>query len=49
MRNPDLYEIALQQVYLLRTMDSAVAKENAEQLIEQLECDAIKELVATRS
>jgi hypothetical protein len=49
MRNPDLYEIALQRAYLLRTLDSAVAKENAEQLIDQLECDGVKELVARRS
>jgi hypothetical protein len=49
MRNPDLYEIALQQAYLFRTLDSAVAKENAEQLIDQLECDGVKELVAKRS
>jgi hypothetical protein len=49
MRNPFLYEIALQQAYLLRTLDSVVAHENAEQLIEQLECDAVKDLVSRRS
>lgn len=49
VRNLELYEIALQQAHLLRTLDSAVAKENAEQLIEQLECDSVKELVSQRS
>ena len=48
MRNPDLYEIALQQAHLLRTLDSAVAKDNAESLIDQLEDDAVIELVAKR-
>ena len=48
MRNPDLYQVALQQAYLLRTLDSEVAQENAEQLIGQLECDAVKELVTQR-
>ncbi|MCL4481906.1 MAG: hypothetical protein M1445_04715 [Bacteroidetes bacterium] len=49
MRNPELYEIALQQAYLLRTLDSAVAQDNAEQLIDQLECDSVKELVTDRN
>ncbi len=49
MRNPELYEIALQQAHLLLTLDSAVAKENAALLIEQLECDAVKEVVSQRS
>ncbi len=49
MRNPELYELALQQAHLLKTMDSAEAQENAGQLISQLECDAVKELVYTRS
>jgi len=49
MRNPDLYEVALQQAHLLLTLDSEVAQENAEQLIGQLECDAVKELVNQRS
>lgn len=48
MRNPGLYEIALQQAQLLRTLDSAVAKENAESLIEQLEDEAVRELVSNR-
>ena len=49
MRNLALYEIALQQAHLLRTLDSPVALENAEQLIGQLECDAVKDLVSRRS
>lgn len=49
MRNPDLYETALKQAYLLRTLDSEVAHSNAEQLIGQLECAAVKELVMNRS
>lgn len=48
MRNPGLYEIALQQAQLLRTLDSAVAKENAESLIEQLVDEAVRELVSNR-
>jgi len=49
MRNPDLYELALKQAHLLKTLDSAEAQENSEQLIEQLECDAVRELVLLRS
>jgi hypothetical protein len=49
MRNPDLYEIALQQAHLFKTLDSAAAKENAELLINQLACDSVKELVMLRS
>ena len=49
MRNQELYEIALKQAHLLRTLDSAVAQDNAEELIAQLECDAVKELVTSRS
>ncbi len=49
MRNPSLYKIALLQAHLLRTLDSAVAHENAEELISQLECDAVKDLVNRRS
>jgi hypothetical protein len=49
MRNPELYELALRQAHLLKTLDSAVARENAELLIGQLECDAVRELVAQKS
>jgi len=49
MRNPVLYDLALKQAYLLKTLDSAVALENAEQLISQLECDAVRELALRRS
>lgn len=49
MRNPELYETALKQAYLLQTLDSDEAHSNAEQLIDQLECDAVKELVMKRS
>ena len=49
MRNLDLYEVALQQARLLLTIDSVVARENAGLLIDQLECDAVRELVAGRS
>jgi hypothetical protein len=49
MRNSELYEIALRHARLLLTLDSAVAKENAGELIGQLECDAVKELVYSRS
>ncbi len=49
MRNPELYEVALKQAELFRTLDSAVAHENAEFLIDQLSCDAVKELVCLRS
>jgi hypothetical protein len=49
MRNLDLYELALRQANLLLTLDSAVAQENARLLIEQLECDAVKEIVTLRS
>lgn len=48
MRNPELYETALRQARLLLTLDSAVARENAEQLISQLECEAVRELVQSR-
>lgn len=48
MRNPGLYEIALQQAQLLKTLDSAVAKDNAEALIEQLEDEAVKNIVSNR-
>jgi hypothetical protein len=44
-----LYEVALRQAYLLLTLDSAVAKENAAAVIGQLDCDAVKEMVALRS
>ena len=49
MRNPDLYEIALQQAQIFKTLDSAAAKENAELLTDQLTCDSVKELVMLRS
>lgn len=49
MRNLELYELALSQAYLLRTLDSSVAQENASLLIEQLECEAVKEIVTLRS
>jgi hypothetical protein len=49
MRNPELYETALKQAYLLQTLASDEAHSNAEQLIDQLECDAVKELVMKRS
>jgi 3-methyladenine DNA glycosylase AlkD len=49
MRNPELYEVALRQASLLLTLDSAVAKENATAVIGQLDCDAVKEMVALRS
>ncbi len=49
MRNPELYELALKQAELFRTLDSPVAQENAEYLIDQLACDAVKELVYQRS
>ena len=49
MRNPVLYDLALKHAYLLKTLDSSVALGNAEQLISQLECDAVRELVLRRS
>jgi len=49
MRNSELYEVARKQAELLRTLDSTVAHENAEFLIDQLTCDAVKELVYLRS
>ncbi|MCX6222167.1 MAG: hypothetical protein NTZ69_14400 [Bacteroidia bacterium] len=49
MRNPELYELALKQAELFRTLDSLVAHDNAEFLIDQLTCDAVKELVYLRS
>ena len=49
MRNPELYDVALKQAELFRTLDSPVAQENAEYLIDQLACDAVKELVDQRS
>jgi hypothetical protein len=49
MRNPTLYEISLLQAHLLRTLDSSVAQGNADELISQLECDAVKDLVDKRS
>lgn len=49
MRNPELYGIALKQACLLQTLDSEVARSNADQLIEQLECDAVRDLVMKRS
>jgi hypothetical protein len=49
MRNSSLYEIALQQANLLMTLDSAVAKESARFLMDQLECDSVKEMVVKRS
>ena len=49
MRNPELYDLALKQAYLLKTLDSAEAQDNAEQLISQLECDAVRELVLHRT
>jgi len=48
MRNPELYGIALKQAYLLQTLDSDVAHSNSEQLIDQLECDAVRDLVMKR-
>lgn len=48
MRNPELYEVAVKQAELFRTLDSPVAHENAEYLIDQLACDAVKELVYLR-
>lgn len=49
VRNPSLYEVALKLAYLLKTYDSTVAQQNAEDLIGQLECDAVRELVMLRS
>jgi len=49
MRNSELYEVARKQAELFRTLDSTVAHENAEFLIDQLACDAVKELVYLRS
>ena len=49
MRNPELCEVALKQAELFRTLDSQVANENAEFLIDQLSCDAVKKLVYLRS
>src|SRR5665647_329492 len=49
MRNPELYEVARKQAELFRTLDSTVSHENAEFLIDQLACDAVKELVYLRS
>jgi hypothetical protein len=49
MRNRELYDIALIQAHLFRTLDSGVAQENADLLIDQLECDAVCELVDRRS
>ena len=49
MRNPELYELALKQAYLLKTLDSAEALDNADQLISQLEGDAVRELGLHRS
>jgi hypothetical protein len=49
MRNRDLYDISLFQAHLFRTLDSLAALENANLLIDQLECDAVSELVDLRS
>ncbi|MCK9641297.1 MAG: hypothetical protein M0R39_15440 [Prolixibacteraceae bacterium] len=49
MRNPELYEVAMKQAELFRTLDSTVAHDNAEYLIDQLSYDAVKELVYLRS
>ncbi|MCK9413131.1 MAG: hypothetical protein M0Q53_12590 [Prolixibacteraceae bacterium] len=49
MRNPEMYELAVKQAELFRTLDSAVAHDNAEYLVGQLSCDAVKELVYMRS
>jgi len=49
MRNPELYEVALKQASLLLTLDSEVAKENAMVVMGQLDCEAVRELVALRS
>ncbi len=48
MRNLELFEISLQHARLWLTLDSSVAKDNAEQLIEQLECSSVIELVSLR-
>ncbi|MCE1197577.1 MAG: DNA alkylation repair protein [Marinilabiliales bacterium] len=49
MRNEDLYTVALQQARLLLTHDNEVATSTARELIEHLECDAVRDLVASRS
>ena len=49
MRNTELYEIALLQAQLFLTLDSDVARENAEILIRELSCESVKELVMQRS
>lgn len=49
MRNPGLYEVALKHAYLLSTLDSSVAQENSAVLIDQLDCEEVKALVAVRS
>lgn len=49
MRNPGLYEIALQQANLLHTIDSGTARENASSIIGQLEDPAVRELVYSRN
>ncbi len=49
MRNRELYDISLAQAHLFRTLDSGVALENADFLIDQLECDSVTGLVERRS
>ncbi len=48
MRNANLYQIALMQAQILQTLGSEVAHENAEQIIAELDCDEVREIVALR-
>ncbi len=48
MRNSNLYQVALMQARILQTLGSTVARENANQIIEELDCEQIRELVRNR-
>jgi hypothetical protein len=48
MRNLNLHHITVNHAQILRTIDSSTAKENADQIIAQLECVEVQEILKKR-
>jgi hypothetical protein len=48
MRNINLYNIAVMQARILKTLGSKVAHDNADQIIAELECEGVREIALSR-
>jgi len=49
MRNLNLNEIAISHAKILRTIDSKIARENAEHILDELDCEDAREIIKRRS